>query len=98
VHSWDLATAIATDSAIDDELAIIIYNWCELALDQWRGLGIFAPPVPVPVPDDQPDRPPRRPARPPTVVLRAALVSAGGAPRRTWRLARAHLRAAWPVR
>jgi hypothetical protein len=34
VHSWDLATAIATDSAIDDELAIIIYNWCAPALDQ----------------------------------------------------------------
>jgi uncharacterized protein (TIGR03086 family) len=48
VHSWDLATAIGTRSALDDELATTIYTWCEPTLDQWQGLGIFAPPVPVP--------------------------------------------------
>jgi uncharacterized protein (TIGR03086 family) len=48
VHGWDLATAVGTDPAIDDELATTVYTWVEPLVDQWRDFGIFAPPVPVP--------------------------------------------------
>ena len=36
VHGWDLATAIGTYPAIDDELATTVYTWVEPLVYQWR--------------------------------------------------------------
>jgi uncharacterized protein (TIGR03086 family) len=47
VHGWDLATAIGVESPLDEELAAAIYERFEGEVEQWQGMGIFDPPVPV---------------------------------------------------
>jgi uncharacterized protein (TIGR03086 family) len=48
VHGWDLATAIGAESPLDEELAEAIYGrFEEEVVEQWQGVGIFDPPIPV---------------------------------------------------
>ena len=56
VHAWDLAQGIKAQSPLDNELAETLLPRFEGQVDQWQGLGIFAPPVPVPDTASAPDR------------------------------------------
>lgn len=47
VHGWDLAKAIDVTSPIGETMARRLLEVFEPELEQWQGMGIFAPPVPV---------------------------------------------------
>jgi uncharacterized protein (TIGR03086 family) len=56
VHGWDLATALGSDPAMGDELALELLGFVEPQLDAWQGSGLFADPVPVPDDAEPQDR------------------------------------------
>jgi len=63
VHGWDLSTAVNSRDhrgdpgvVIDPDLAETLLERFEDQVEQWRGSGIFGPPVPVPDHSDAPTR------------------------------------------
>lgn len=47
VHGWDLSRAIGADERIDPDLVAVAYEHLVPIADQFQGIGIFDPPVPV---------------------------------------------------
>ncbi|HVV10620.1 TIGR03086 family metal-binding protein [Amycolatopsis sp.] len=49
VHAWDLCTAIGAGQPISEEIADQLLTELGQQIQDWQGLGIFDPPVPLPV-------------------------------------------------
>ncbi len=47
VHAWDLATALGLPCPVTEALAERLLDVVRPWVDEWQGLGIFDPPVPV---------------------------------------------------
>jgi uncharacterized protein (TIGR03086 family) len=46
VHNWDLARASGQDASIEDEVAMMVYEFCRsIPLDAYRATGAFGPEV-----------------------------------------------------
>ncbi|WAL63361.1 TIGR03086 family metal-binding protein [Amycolatopsis cynarae] len=56
VHGWDLSTALGAPEPIPGEVARQLLETLEPQVEQWQGIGIFAPPVPVPADASPSDR------------------------------------------
>ncbi|APU14854.1 MULTISPECIES: TIGR03086 family metal-binding protein [Actinoalloteichus] len=56
VHAWDLAVGIGVDSALDDGLVSAVHDDLRPHIDEWRGAGLFAPPLPAPAGANEQDR------------------------------------------
>jgi uncharacterized protein (TIGR03086 family) len=56
VHGWDLATGIGAESPLDTELADTLLVNFGPVVEQWQGIGIFDPPIPVSADADSPTR------------------------------------------
>jgi uncharacterized protein (TIGR03086 family) len=56
VHGWDLARGIGAPSPLGEELAGTLLPLFAEQVDQFQGIGIFAPPVSVPDTAGAPDR------------------------------------------
>jgi uncharacterized protein (TIGR03086 family) len=48
MHAWDLATALDLPCPVTEDLAERLLDVVRPWVDEWQGLGIFAPPVPIP--------------------------------------------------
>jgi uncharacterized protein (TIGR03086 family) len=56
VHAWDLATALGAPQPIRPEVATELLKTMGPQVEQWQGIGLFEPPVPVAEDAPAPDR------------------------------------------